>query len=57
MLIRDEHWEKIRHLFSEPEKEQLRSAITGEVICPRGYTVATASLPQAILDKLTGQVP
>jgi hypothetical protein len=55
MLIREADWNNVRDLFTEPEKEELRAAITGEVICPPGWTIDRAKLRPALLDKLTGR--
>jgi hypothetical protein len=39
MLIRDSEWQEIRLRFSEQEKAELREAVTGETICPRGFNI------------------
>jgi len=52
MLLRDSVWDKIRDQFTEVEKEQLRRAVTGEVICPRGITIESAQTPAALWKKL-----
>ena len=54
MLIREEKWELIRHLFSEEEKEILRGFIIGESICPRGWILDQDALPQSLEVKLKG---
>jgi hypothetical protein len=38
MLVRDSEWQKVREHFTEDEKDFLRKFVTGEVICPRGFT-------------------
>ena len=45
MLIRDSDWKRIRAAFTEVEKQQLRAALTGETICPRGVTVDEEKVP------------
>ena len=39
MLIRDSEWQKVREHFTEDEKNFLRKCVTGELICPRGFTI------------------
>ena len=39
MIIRDTTWKRIREQFSEDEKDELRTAICGESICPRGIVI------------------
>ena len=39
MLIRDEHWEKIRDRFTEEEKAILRETIVGQAISPAGVVI------------------
>jgi hypothetical protein len=55
MLIREKDWNHIRHLFTEEEKAELRAAVTGEVICPAGWTIDRSKVRPSLLDKLTGQ--
>lgn len=52
MIIRSEDWERIRAQFSEPEKAQLRKAVTGETICPRGWCVEDERIPVPLFNKL-----
>jgi uncharacterized protein GlcG (DUF336 family) len=52
MLLTVETWNRIREQFSEEEKNLLNKAITGEVIRPRGCTVDTERLGQALMLKL-----
>lgn len=52
MLLRDATWNKIRTAFSEEEKKELRTAITGETICPRGNSLDTSKLSIELRDKL-----
>ena len=44
MLIRDSVWEKIRHKFSEEEKLELRKAVRGQAICPKGIIIDPGAL-------------
>ncbi len=39
LMIPDGVWEKIRDQFSEGEKVQLRLAVEGQVICPKGILI------------------
>lgn len=39
MLIRHTDWELVRGNFEEMEKKMLREAVTGETICPAGFTI------------------
>ena len=52
MLLTVEMWNRIRDQFSEEEKTILNAAIAGEVICPRGCSVDTERLGQALALKL-----
>jgi hypothetical protein len=52
MFIRDEVWLKIRLRFSEQEKLELRAAVTGEVICPRGFMIEHGDLDVDLRRKL-----
>jgi hypothetical protein len=52
MLIRDVTWSLIREAFTEAEKVELRQAVTGEAICPKGVMVAPDLLDRALLLKL-----
>ena len=57
MLIRFSDWELARDKFSESERDQLNSAITGEAICPRGAIVDPAKLTPSLRRKLLDTVP
>lgn len=52
MLLRESDWNAIRNQFTDEEKDKIRHAITGEVICPRGWTVDTERLPVNIQSRL-----
>lgn len=52
MLLREQDWNAIRSQFTEEEKDKIRMAITGEVICPRGWTIEIERLPESIANKL-----
>ena len=52
MLITDYNWEQIREKFSESEKEELRRAVTGETICPRGFVIDESQVNDSIIEKL-----
>lgn len=52
MIIRSEDWEHIRARFTEEEKAQLRRAVTGETLCPRGWTVEDERIPAPLFNKL-----
>lgn len=52
MLIRDAEWSKVREQFSEEEKVKLREMVTGEAICPRGFTINKSGLSSELLSKL-----
>lgn len=52
MFIRDTIWERIRGLFEEAEKVQLRTAVTGETICPRGFIIDEEQLAPELLARL-----
>ena len=60
MFFLDHTWQKVRERFTEEEKEQLREAITHEVICPRGAEIDLDKIPEALslkmADALTGLV-
>jgi hypothetical protein len=51
MLVRDKDWELIRTQFTEEEKAQLREAVTGEVICPQGWTIDPDQIPEPLRTK------
>lgn len=52
MLIKVEQWQRIRHRFSEEEKGQLNGAVTGQTICPRGYSLDPTVLEPKLKEKL-----
>jgi hypothetical protein len=52
MLIRDTTWSKIRELFTENEKMDLRKCITGETICPHGFIINENDLTTELRKKL-----
>jgi hypothetical protein len=52
MLIRD----VIREQFSEEEKVELRTFVTGEAICPRGFVVDAENIPKPLQSKLTSAI-
>ena len=52
MFISDKRWEGIRDQFSEEEKAQLRKAVTGETICPRGFSIDETRLDVALEFKI-----
>ena len=53
MIVTLATWERIRDQFTEDEKATLRSATTGEVICPAGAVLDVAKLDAGLADKLT----
>lgn len=52
MLIRHTTWEEIREQFTEDEKTELRSHVTGETICPAGIVIDETALPEELATKL-----
>ena len=52
MIITDAIWNRIREHFSEDEKATLRSAVTGEVICPRGFVIDADKLDAGLANKI-----
>jgi len=56
MLIRDSTWNAIRTQFSEEEKVELRTHITGETICPMGFIVDSDEIPVVLRYKLTNAI-
>lgn len=57
MLVRMADWEEVRGQFTESEKESLRQATTGEVICPRGLVVDLEVLSSDLRKKLLALLP
>jgi len=51
MILRYSTWEKIREQFTEEEKADIRLAITGEIICPRGWSVEVANIAEPLRGK------
>jgi hypothetical protein len=56
VLIRDSIWEKIREQFSEDEKLNLRQAMIGQAICPKGVIIDPDILDVALEFKITAAV-
>jgi hypothetical protein len=52
MLISDATWKRIRERFTEEEKQALRDAYLGEVICPKGIVIDEATLDNAPLARV-----
>jgi hypothetical protein len=52
IFIRDSRWSEIREQFSEEEKVELRAAVTGEVICPRGFYIDPLKLTGYVAAKI-----
>ena len=52
MILIEARWKEIREMFSEEDKTAIRVAITGEVICPRGWVVDTDKLAPGLLELL-----
>lgn len=48
----DKEWEKIRDQFSDQEKDELRSAISSQVLCPPIVFIDTEKLSEALRTKL-----
>lgn len=53
MMVRALHWEKIRDQFSDEERQELRAAVTGEIICPAGFTIDLSRVNDALAAKFT----
>jgi len=56
MLVRDFTWEAIRAQFSEEEKVELRAAMCGQAICPRGVILDEDEVNAILRDKLASAV-
>jgi hypothetical protein len=56
MILTYSHWQDIRASFSEDEKTDLRCAITGEAICPRGWVIDQEKLDAGLKQKLVEAV-
>jgi len=56
MLIRESIWEQIRDHFSDREKDELRLAIMGHAICPKGVIIDPTQLDVALEFKITAAV-
>lgn len=52
MILRKEVWEKIREHFSDDEKATLRSAVSGETVCPAGVVLDAEKLDAGLANKL-----
>lgn len=52
MILRYDLWQRIREHFSEEDKAEIRAAISGEAICPRGWVVDTDKLAPGLLELL-----
>lgn len=57
MYIRDSQWQDIRQQFSEEEKAQLREALVGETLCPRGFHINEDGMLTGLLAKLRALIP
>lgn len=53
MLVRDESWNKIRDQFTDDEKQQLRKAASGNIICPPGTVLDEAQVDPTLAHKLS----
>ena len=52
MILIEARWKEIREKFSEDDKTAIRTAITGEIICPRGWTVDIGKLSVDLRQRL-----
>lgn len=52
LFVTNSAWALIRELFTEKQKEQLRKAKSGEMICPPGVMVDADELPTGLADIL-----
>jgi len=52
MFVRNATWQKIRDEFTEQEKEALRAAERGQILCPPGVTVNPDLLDRKLAAKL-----
>lgn len=46
MILLDSTWTKIREQFTEDEKVDILIGVTGDIICPRGWSVEIAKIPE-----------
>lgn len=53
MLISDATWKRIRERFTEEEKQALRDAYLGEVVCPKGIVIDEARLDNDLAARVT----
>lgn len=53
ILISDAVWNAIRHQFTEAEKSEIRGAICGEVICPKGIVIDRDKLNSSLSARIT----
>lgn len=54
MILSDRTWARIRERFSEEEKQALRDAYLGEVICPKGIVIDEAKLDSELAARVAG---
>ena len=52
MLVRDSVWDKIRTRFDFQEKIELTNAISGQVICPKGFIIDAEKLTEPLRSKI-----
>lgn len=53
MQVLDRTWQAIRDKFSEGEREQLRNATCGLMICPPGVQIDPERVPDPLLRKFS----
>lgn len=56
MFVSSEMWRKIRDQFADSERATLRSAVTSQVFCPRGFRIDVERLDAGLADKFTGLI-
>lgn len=54
MIITDRTWARIRERFTEEDKQKLRDAYLGEVICPKGIVIDEANLDSDLAARVAG---
>jgi len=52
MLIRNDAWERIRTQFTEDEKQALRKADAGSIVCPPAVVLDEHLLPAELVRKV-----
>lgn len=52
MLIWSAEWDKIRGGYTEGEKNELRAALNGEIICPPAFSIDESKVRVELLDTL-----